>query len=281
MLPILSLVRFGRVARAGAAVLALAAAGIAPAAVVFSDGAMAIAGFSAMPLFASPGITVVSSTTSAVGNPPDALKASFGRVSGQSDYSYQAGYLYAAFTYTPGVSGAVSTLDVSLDRGADFRANDVPVPGLTLTGRPLIFQGGKYFMAVSAPVVPTGMPTLDTIAMPGLTAADFSLFDFATGLFDGSSHPDFAGSTMQFGFAMRALLTGRSPTEVVQLDAYADNFRLQVNPAQAVPEPASWALAGLALLALAWRGSAGARPGPGRGQRRLAQRMKSVGSAWK
>lgn len=61
----------------------------------------------------------------------------------------------------------VVVLDFSIDRAGDFRAKDVSLPGLTLTGRPLIFQDGKSFMAVSAPVVPAGWPA----RVPGCAGA--------------------------------------------------------------------------------------------------------------
>lgn len=85
--------------------------------------------------------------------------------------------------------------------------------------------------------------------MGGLDAQDFGLFDFATGVHDMGLNPDFAGSSMLFGFAVRALFTGVGATEQIVLDAYADNFLLQVN--QTVPEPHAATLMLLALAALA------------------------------
>lgn len=243
--------------RALLACAGLCAVAASSAAVVFADGTMDMAGFSATPLYATPGVTVVSSQTNLLGNPSSALQVLTGTLSGQTDYIYNAGFMYGAFVFDPTVSGAAVSLDVSIDRAVDFRRNGNPVAGVGLTARPLILQGGNYYMAISAAFPVTGLPAFDTLTMAGVVAQDFGLFDFATGAHDMSQNPDFAGSSMQFGFAVRALFTGVGATEQIVLDAYADNFRLQVN--QTVSEPGAAALVMLAIVALA-----GARRRPAR-----------------
>lgn len=240
---------------AQAALLAAAlATPAAQASTVYSDGAMALAGFSSMPTYTSPGFTLGSATV-ATGNPGPALAATTGRVSGQTGYSFVAGYLYNAFQWDPGSQGAVQSLDFAIDRAAQILVNGVDSGGLTLTGRALIEQGGQVYMSISPGVLPAALPAFTTISQAALAATDFGLFDTATGNVDFGVNPDFAGASMRFGFAMRLFISGTSANDVAELSAWADNFSLAVNSANGVPTPGSAALvlSGLLLAAAAGR----------------------------
>jgi hypothetical protein len=243
------------------ALAASAALGTAAAGPVFTDTTMSLAQFSSQPLYLSAGTSVTALDGSANGHPAPALQVRTGGMTGSTDYGYMAGFLYSAFAYDPGSQGAVTSLDFSLDRAVDFQVNGNPVVG-GITGRMLLQQGGQTYMAVSAPVAPPGNGFV-AVVMNGLLASDFGLYDFSTNALDMSLNPDFAAGAMSFGFAVRGTANGWATTDVVQLDAYADNFRLAVHTA-AVPVPATLALAllGLALLGL------GPRPA-GAGTRRV------------
>jgi hypothetical protein len=233
--------------RLAAAALALAAhtAGAAP---VYSDGSMSPAQFSATPTYASPGVTV---NTSVVAGPTgDALLASTGPLTGFASYAFVAGYVYDAFRWNPGSDGRLQSLDFSIDRAALVTAGGAEVSGLTLTGRALIEQDGRYYMSVSPAVTPAALPAYTSIGSSGLVAADFGLFDVATGAIDFLQNPDFDGPAMKFGFAMRLSFAFFDPASTgvpVELSAWADNLRIGLN---AVPEPSPLALLAAALLAL-------------------------------
>ena len=77
----------------------------------------------------------------------------------------------------------------------------------------------------------------------GLTAADFTEFDFTTGLSDGT-HPDFAGSPMLFGLTQA--FSANAPGVVEVAIAQYDNLEFAIN----VPEPASVGLVGFGVLGL-------------------------------
>jgi hypothetical protein len=216
---------------------------------------MALAQFSAQPLYVSAGTTVTVATTGAAGSPAPALALRTGTMTGYTDYAYTAGFLYGAFTYDPGSQGAITSLDFSLDRALDFVIDGSPIAA-SITGRVLIQQGGQTYMAVSAGVPAPGT-AFTTITMNGLLATDFGLWDTATNAVNAALNPDFASGPMTFGFAVRASANNWLTTTTVQLDAYADNFRLALNTA-AVPVPVPATLA-LALLGLAAMGVAGRR----------------------
>ncbi|WP_395699509.1 PEP-CTERM sorting domain-containing protein [Aquabacterium sp.] len=234
---------FGRLlVAAGLAATGLVATGITQAAVVFSDTSMNTALFSATPAYTSPGVTL-STITTAGGQ----LQTSAGPLSGQTGYAFMAGYLYGGFSWDPGSAGAITSIDFSVARGAAITVNGVDQPGITLTGRALIEQGGQYFMSVSAPVAPVALPALTTIDALGLTQASFGLVDWATGAIDTTVNPDFGGGLMHFGFAARLFISGNGAADLVSMSALSDDFSLTLNTA-AVPEPGSLALVALALL---------------------------------
>jgi hypothetical protein len=216
------------------------------ASVQFTDGVMDPAQFSAAPLYLQPGTTLTTSQT-ASGNPGTGLQALTGALTGQDGYSWTAGYIYGGFSYDPAVSGAIAGIDFSLDRAIDFNDGGVPLAGATITARALILQNGAYYMAVSAPVAPTGYVT---ITMNGLQASDFGLFDFSANTLDMSVHPDFASGAMGLGFAMRGIAAGYPPGDTLTLNGYADNFSMQIN---AVPEPSAGLLLALGMAAIALR----------------------------
>lgn len=225
----------------------LAAAGMAQAAVVFSDTSMNTALFSATPAYASAGVTL---TTATVGGQ---LQTRSGPMSGETGYAFMAGYLYGGFDWDPGSAGAITSIDFSIARAAAITVNGLDQPGITLTGRALIEQGGQYFMAVTPPVVPAAPPALTTIDALGLTQASFGLVDWTTGAIDTTVHPDFGGSLMHFGFAARLFISGNAATDLVSMSALSDDFSLTL-ATTAVPEPGTLALVALALLGAAAAG---------------------------
>lgn len=252
---------FASTARGLLAALGLAAAAAAAQAdVVFADGSMSTALFSATPAYTSPGVTL---TTTTVGGQ---LQTSTGPMTGQTSYAFMAGYLYGGFAYDPGSAGAITSIDFSIARGAAVTNNGLEPTGLTLTGRALIEQGGQYFMSVSPGVVPAALPALTPIVSSGLTEASFGLVDWATGTIDTTLNPDFDGTPMHFGFAARLFITDIAASDLVTMAALSDAFSLTLTTAPApVPEPGTLALAALALLgaAAAGRRRFSARPVPG------------------
>jgi hypothetical protein len=100
--------------------------------------------------------------------------------------------------YNPSTQGAITSLGASVDK------NIIVTGGPTTTAinvfHPLIAQDGNdYLASISGPMftVP-GTTGYITIAQSGLTAADFTLFNFATATF-GTAHPNFAGDPITFG----------------------------------------------------------------------------------
>ena len=160
--------------------------------------------------------------------------------------------LNTGFVYDPGVSGAITSLDVSLDRFTN------PTNGgqISLVGsyslRLLAEQDGQLYQATFV-FGPFNQPggVWRTLARNGVLASDFTTLD--AGNFTGAGAPggpDFGGDAITFGFAMRgsgAVDGDGNPSTFDQTnDLRADNFALTVNAA-AVPEPAGWALMILGL----------------------------------
>ena len=174
--------------------------------------------------------TVFATGQTPNGNPGTAFESAISVSPGVLDVLVTA--VNSTFVYNPSMSGAITSLDTSLDRYTAVASG-------SLTYRILIAQDAKLYEYVATyPGQAAGVWA--SLTGNGLTANDFGLFS-PTNLSgaDLSMHPDFSasGSAINFGFAMR-----RGPATVT--DVYndvlrADNFRVTVN---AVPEPATWAM---------------------------------------
>ena len=148
----------------------------------------------------------------------------------------------------PGVSGAIGTIDASLDRFIlGDQINHIGVSTYTL--RILAVQGGNVYESISS-FAGDGGSIWHSFAASNLTVNDFGLFSSSNLVgADFTSHPDFSGGPITFGFAM-----ARGGTTIPFNDVLrADNFDLTINGA--VPEPAAWTmmLAGFGGLGAAMR----------------------------
>lgn len=152
------------------------------------------------------------------------------------------------WVYNPGTQGALGTVDASVDKdlSVNFFITGTPLGN---TFRPLIEQDGVFYMAAIPGPGVTGSNTsgYDLISQTGLTAADFTSFDFTTGV-AGTAHPNFSGDAMEFGIGQEFGTGGTGEN----IEADYDNLQLKLH---SMPEPGTFLLLGLGLgtLALAAR----------------------------
>ena len=158
------------------------------------------------------------------------------------------GFVNTTFTYDPGTQGAIISINAFVDKNLTISIQNTN--GFTgtyrNTFRPLIFQGGVYYMAaIPGPSLPNpGSTGYNALSQTGLLAANFLEYDFITGTF-GTTNPDFAGGLMMLGLgqisSVGAGLTGTTIT------AEYDNLKFDLIT---VPEPATLVLLGLGLAGL-------------------------------
>ena len=215
-----------------------AAASVASADVVFTDGTFNSANYTANTPFES-NISVTSSQCSSCGNPSQALQI-IANTSNNNGSNYAQSFVNNTFSYNPGTQGAVLSISASVDKDIT-----VTFPGtLGNSFHPVIEQGGNFYLAsivgTSLVTGPTGGTTgFETISGSGLTAASFVQFDFATDAF-GTGNPNFDGGPMLFGLAQLLGTNGDGTLTFVY-----DNLSLDLST---VPEPTSLVVFGTALF---------------------------------
>lgn len=161
--------------------------------------------------------------------------------------------IYTPFTYNPGVSGAISSLNYSEDAACTAGCF-----GQGQSTGPAVQQGGNLYI-LNTTVVTGPAVTWSNIPLTGLTSADFALVNVTTAptLFDNTQHPNFSagGGPIQFGFfrANGTSVGGGGYT----LAAGIDNWQITINAAPPPPPPvvltpvptlSEWALAALVLV---------------------------------
>jgi PEP-CTERM motif len=233
---------------------ALAMATPASAGTTFTDSTFNLANYqTSAQLLTGTGTSLVPSQCALCGNPGSALQiiGTFptSPTSGGFDVAEQA-FVNTSFSYNPLTMGAITSLSASVDKNLAANIPSGPTP-FTNTFHPTIEQNGIFYFA-SIPGPPLllnngvgGQTGYNTIS-GGLTAADFTEFDFTTGLSDGTN-PNFAGAPMLFGLTQ--VFSASTAGEIAT--AQYDNLSFAIN---GVPEPSTWAMmllgfAGLGFVA--------------------------------
>jgi hypothetical protein len=208
--------------------------------VTFTDGTFNPADYTATASFASNG-TISGAQCASCGNPGEALRfpASFGDTTQTSALS-DLGFVNTTFLFDPSTQGRIVSISASVDK--DLSTDLTPLPG-TLFGntfRPMIGQGGLFYLAaIAGPLWSGGDTGFLTLSASPLLPSSFQQFDFATGTFL-SGQPDFAGGPMLFGIG-QIFSAGGLPAG--QFTAIYDNFSIQIT----VPEPPGLWLTSLGL----------------------------------
>lgn len=206
-------------------------------ATVFTDSNFNLANYNQTAVFSING-TMVTSQCASCGNPGNALQAAatLGDSSSQVTEAAQ-GYVNSTFSYNPLVQGIIASITASVDKNLSIDQTATNPP-FTNTFRPLIQQGGNYYLAaILGPAFTGGSTGFLTLSQSGLQATDFVQFDFTTGNFITGSNPNFAGGSMLFGLGQISGVGSFSGT--TRITAVYDNLNIAVN---AVPEPSSFLL---------------------------------------
>lgn len=208
----------------------------APAlAVSFADDTFDLANYGPPLMYATdPGVSgdVQQST---IGNPGNSIQFHLTFPAGINE-AYQ-GLLHNGWTYDPASQGALASVSFAADK-LIHQDSDITLTGSNI--RLLLSQGGNYYIAATP--VAVGFDVWEHGAGL-LAAADFAYFNFTTGVYDDTLHPDFNSGSMQFGLAN---YYGLELTGTLNLDTYYDNLSIGLN---GVPEPSS--------LLLLWAGMVG------------------------
>src|ERR1700732_4297650 len=201
----------------------------------FTDDMFNLANYSVTIFKSNPGATITNQQTLTGGNTGAGLQTLY-NVPADPNFLSMIGFMNTTFAYDPSSQGAITSINASADKfyAAPFTFN-------ANFFRPLISQGGNFYLATISGSVAEGV--WNSFSQTGLAANDFVLFDFTTGTFNNSDHPDFSSGPMELGLASR--LT--SNFDAYMADIRYDNFRLNI---QSVPEPPSalLLLSGMSLL---------------------------------
>lgn len=151
--------------------------------------------------------------------------------------------------YTPSVSGAITTIDFSMNLIRLFQSQ----PGLAVNASPAVRQNGRFYLVPGTFI--TGATVWTPFSQTGFTANDFKeAINDPTGasFFNSGSTPNFAsGSAIEFGWAYP---TGGAPgSPGFTTIAGFDNWVTTVNTVTAVPEPGTYAVGAFALLTGLWQ----------------------------
>ncbi len=187
-------------------------------------------------------LEVTPSAGTAPGDPPLRLAIQTGP-DPRLTAAVRVAHYFDAFTYDPAASGAIETIDFSLER-LGFQKVLGPL-GMTLT----LFaeQGGiDYFIAPPNGFIAFDEHVADVFSVEGIVPLDFRASDFSTML-------DFSetGAPITFGF------TTDLQTSTIDLSADIGTFSVTVNRPGSIPGPLSLALIlpALWLLSSSRRGS--------------------------
>lgn len=233
---------------AGMAIIAVCL-GAAPAFAdtVFTDSTFNLAGYTASPKYINGADASISGTQCAsCGNPGQALQitANFGT----NGDAVSQGFINNSFVYNPLTSGAITGIDVSVDKNLVFSTLATGTP-FGNSARPTIEQDGVYYIAV-IPGTGTqggGIPTGFNTFTADLLATDFVEYDFATGI-SGTTNPNFNGDPLSFGLTQEFGLGLNTSTTAV---ATYDNLSFDIAGLPiATPEPSSVGMLGVGLASM-------------------------------
>ena len=233
-----------------ATVLGLTLATPVSAATIFTDSTFNLASYqNSAQYLTGAGTSLVPLQCASCGNPGTALQvtATFTTFPPSGFDVAEQGYVNTGFSYNPTTQGPITSLFASVDKNLSVNLPSGPTP-YTNTFHPTIQQNGIfYFASIPGPSLLLnngvgGQTSYNTIS-GGLTAADFTEFDFSTGTSDGT-HPNFAGGPMLFGLTQVFSANSGGPAEIA-IGEY-DNLLIAIN----APEPGSLGLLGFGLLGL-------------------------------
>jgi hypothetical protein len=223
----------------GAALVGALLAAPSMADMIFTDGTFDPSNYT-VSTFQTGGGTVTTQQSLTGGNPGAASET---LINGPASTSYQATafWINNAFAYDPSVSGAIGSLAFSADRNLNFNGTPLAVAGVSS----IIEQAGNLYRYVAP--ISTQQGIWETGSNSGLEASDYDLItNPTTGAADASSHPNFDGTLMLFGFSSGVSSSLSTPFTG---DVFTDNLSYDIKTSP-VPLPAAlWLfVSGLSLL---------------------------------